>query len=167
MGETGLGCRALQHRVGGDRGWRIHRAAGEQIAVAGLAVQHRDCVGKGGLRRDLARGLAIVVKRQRRRGRRVLHLGADIGQPLQGEVGDIQTRVEIGGSVGERVDAADLGAQAEREAAIKPLPRIGRRDLAGRELRRQVVELTAQVEDRGADIGCSAAYAVDRHVTLT
>jgi hypothetical protein len=158
---------AVEHDVGRDSRRRIGGAAGEQETVAGLTVQDRDRVGERRLRRDLARGLFVVVEHERRRGGCLLDLGTDVAQSLQRQIGHVEAGVDVVGGIGKGVEARDLGAQIQREATVGALPGIGGRNLSGRQLRRQIVELIAYVDDGGPDIGRLAANAVDRHRTLT
>src|SRR5205085_7007542 len=99
----------------------------------------------------------------RRRSRGALDTPADVGNALQRQVDNAEPRVDVGCGIGERVDACDLSAQAERKAAIGTLTGISRRHAAACELCRQVVELVTKCDNRRSDVGGSAVYAIDCH----
>ena len=165
--QPGLRSHAVEHDIGRHGRGRVGGASGKQIAVAGLAVEQRHRVRERRLRRDLAGGLTVVVEHDGRRTGRALHRSTDVGQALQRKVDDVEPDIDVLRGVRIGIEAADLGAQTKRKAAIGALPRIGRRDPAAGELLRQIIELRADIEDRGPDIGCSAVNAIDRHETLT
>ena len=165
--QPGLRSRAVEHDIGRHRRCRVGGASGKQIAVAGLAVEQRHRIRERRLRRDLAGGLTVVVEHDGRRAGRSLHRSADVGQSLQRKVGDVEPRIDVLRGVRIGIQAADLRTQAQRKAAIGALPRIGIRNPAAGELLREIIELLADVEDRGPDIGCPATNAIDRHETLT
>src|SRR5258705_4861827 len=118
-------------------------------------------MGARRLRRALTGGLTVVVEHDRRGVRGYLDLAADVRQPLQRQISDIEARVDVGGGVRIGVDLADLRAQTYCKAAVDALAGIVRGDLAAGELRLQVVKLASEVENPAADIGCLAAHAID------
>ena len=137
--QSRLRPNAIEHDVGRHRRSRVGGAAGKQIAIARLAVEQRHRVGERSLRRDLPGGLTAVVEHDRRRAGRAFDRLADIDHSLQRQVDDVEPRIDVGCGVLESVDAADLGAQAEREAAIGALPGVGRRDPAACKLLGQII----------------------------
>jgi hypothetical protein len=162
-----MGDVAIQDQVEVLRRRLVGRAAGEQIAVAGLAVQQRQHLVELRHRRALRHRLPGVVDREGRGIRRRLHGAADfrdVGQRARRQVdahADVLRRIGIAG------DQVDLVAQADGETAIRAEPRIGRGELTGAELPLQVVEPVARVAERGDEQVRAQADAGNAHIRLT
>ena len=85
--------------------------------------------------------------------RAVLHLAADDRQRLQRGVGDVDVGVDVGHGVGERGNVRQLRARGDGEALVDAHAGIGRRFLAGRQLRLQRRQLILEVQHRLAENG--------------
>ena len=145
---------------------RIGGAAGEQIAVARRRIEQAENLVelRGG--HTLRRGLAAGV--DHRSGRcRGLHAAAEIGDARQRGLLQAGAHVDLRNGVRIAAHRGELRAQADREPAIGPEPRIGGRFLSRPELTLQIVELGAHVAERLHHQRGLDSNSGDVHLSLT
>ncbi|MGY4452455.1 hypothetical protein ACVWZR_007115 [Bradyrhizobium sp. i1.3.1] len=163
--EARLRGRAVDDVAGIGNRLRIERRPGEQIAVARLRVEnadHRAELRSGCVLRD---GLSVDVEILRGACGAGLHRVADRRERLERGIGEVDVHVHIRDRVGIGGDVGELRTPGDRKALVGAHPGIVLRQLAGRELRRQVGELLIDVADLRAEDRRRVVDAADRHLS--